>query len=483
MSSAKNKRWWRAISVRIGAWYFLVLALVLVLGAVGARWSMVRAIGEEQQVLVRAEITRQQERLSGATRQELAGKIGAEVSALTSLSFVRIVDNDNRTLAFGGGVKESDFQPNDLRPGTRHRLLTRKTQVSALKPGHPWSMTQERIDSTMWLQVGIDDRPRLALVRRVEEGVATLLAVAAVLGLIGGVWLTRRALAPIRVLTNTSRELVASGELSARMPIAGAGDELDELSEVFNQVLSKNQRLVLGMRAALDNVAHDLRTPLTRLRSGAELALHQDGDAPAQREALADCVEETDRVLVMLQTLMDISEAETGVMRLEHRDVDLRGLCSDAVDMYEHVAEEQGIGLALQEGEPVVAHVDPTRIMQAVTNLVDNAIKYSDTGGQVKIAVWRDNDVGVIEVVDDGGGIEEADLPRIWERLYRADASRTRQGLGLGLSFVKAVVEAHHGTVAVDSQVDRGSTFTLRLPLRFAAGDGTRAQVPRETAV
>jgi signal transduction histidine kinase len=248
------------------------------------------------------------------------------------------------------------------------------------------------------------------------------------------------------------------------VPVGPHNDAIDELTRLFNQMLEKIERLVTGMRSALDNVSHDLRTPLTRLRGEAELALAGAPDAERYREALADAVEETDRVLVMLNTLMDISEAESGAMPLNREPVQLAEIVERALELYRDVAEAKGVALSMTVQSDAVVNGDRVRLQQVAANLIDNAIKYTPAGGEVQVEVASDASNGLLRVRDTGMGIPAVELPHIWDRLFRGDRSRTERGLGLGLSLVKAVVEAHGGTVGVKSEPGSESEFTVAIP-------------------
>ncbi|HEY2342517.1 MAG TPA: HAMP domain-containing sensor histidine kinase, partial [Chthoniobacteraceae bacterium] len=210
---------------------------------------------------------------------------------------------------------------------------------------------------------------------------------------------------------------------------------------------------------------HDLRTPLTRLHGSAERALAKP-PGPADREAVSDALEEAEKVLLLLNTLMDISEAETGLMRLEKTDVPLAALAAEAAALYELVAEDRKITVSIDVPAEIRAFGDRQRLRQALVNLLDNALKYTPAGGAVSIFAESHPGATVLAVRDTGPGIPREESSRIWERLYRGDKSRSARGLGLGLSLVKAIAEAHGGRAEVENAPSGGAVFRVFLPAR-----------------
>jgi signal transduction histidine kinase len=233
----------------------------------------------------------------------------------------------------------------------------------------------------------------------------------------------------------------------------------------FNRMLDRIQALVNEINEMGDNIAHDLKSPLTRTRGNAEVPL-TTGKTLAEYEALAaGTVEECDRLLEMINTMLMISRAEAGVERPVREPIDLAALLKEACELFGSAAEDKGLTLACSVPGRCDLEGDTRMIQRMIANLIDNAIKYTDPGGKIEISLAEGADGNrFIRVKDSGIGIKAGELPRIFERFYRADRSRSTAGTGLGLSLAKAIARSHGGEVAVDSRPGEGSTFTVTLP-------------------
>lgn len=353
-----------------------------------------------------------------------------------------------------------DFNEEELNAGTGNRewVYVREGGEDA------YEITSLTLEDGSILQIGQTVAEREDLLKRIRDHYLFAIIPIILIAYVGGLFIADRALNPIKQLINTLNSIVSKAKLDVRVPVRGEDKLNDELISLFNTMLDRIEALMNGMRSVLDNVAHDLRTPMTRLRGTAEMALQSSGNGEALREALSDCIEESERILIMLNTLMDVSEAETGAMKLNLEEMNVAPLIDDVVDLYGYVAEEKGVSVHAGFPEELYLTADRSRIRQVLANLLDNAIKYTPAGGRIDIEASRGEKEVEITVKDTGVGISEDELDNIWDRLYRGDKSRSQRGLGLGLSLVKAIVGAHRGRVEVSSKPGSGSVFSVHLP-------------------
>ncbi len=301
--------------------------------------------------------------------------------------------------------------------------------------------------------------------REMENLLATALpwsmALVIILGLVGGVLVSRNVLARLDAINRTSRQIVA-GDLSKRVPVTKKGDEFDDLSNHLNRMLDRIERLMRGMREVSDNVAHDLRSPLNRLRSRLELAARHVTDADVRQDIDA-AVEETDRLIATFNALLLIAEAEAGSVRESMEDFDLREAIEGVSELYEPLAEEKGVRLVVRKDRrPAIVAGNRNLISQALANLVDNAIKYSPPGSQIVVAQEHGDMGASLVVADNGPGIPDEELPRVTERFVRLESSRHSPGTGLGLSLVSAVARLHDAELILSD-----NSPGLRAELKF----------------
>ncbi len=460
MSSARREKLPGALSLRLGLWYAALFgggALALI----ATTYALLSfSLQQRDRDVVRATLARyasayERGGLGLLERVIEAERAGGRYEPL----FVRVLGGGAQAVYFSMPDGWTDFDVARLRPHDDGWA-----QLSSGSGGTELEVLSAPLPDGALFQVGKSTEPRAELLARVRR---SLLVAFVLIGLIaagGGYVLTRSALQPLRDLGRTVRDILETGRLGARVPVRDTADPLDELGAQVNALLDRIEGLIAAMRGSLDNVAHDLRTPMMRLRAAAEAGLRTGPDARDPREALADCLEEAERVAAMLDTLMDISEAEVGAMRLSRERLELAEVVRDAVTLYSDVAEDKHIAVQSRCAPGVCVSADRNRMRQVVANLLDNAIKYTPPGGRVEVQTALDGAEAVLTVTDTGAGIPSGELPRIWERLYRGDASRSERGLGLGLSLVKAIVEAHGGRVEATSAPGQGSTFVVRLP-------------------
>jgi len=313
----------------------------------------------------------------------------------------------------------------------------------------------------MMLQLGQSMENHTRIIEIFRKVFIFTMAVLFVLAVVVGWFMARRALVGVETVTQTARR-ISDGSLEKRVPVKKGMDEIDQLAITFNQMLDRIQKLVAGIKEMSDNIAHDLKSPITRIRGIAEITLTADSSATDYERMAASTIEECDRLLEMINTMLIISKTEAGVSQLDCRKIDIAALVQDACKLFQSSAEDNGLTLVCNTVEKISVDGDVRLIQRMLANLLDNAIKYTPANGSIQVDIrTADNQSGQISVKDTGIGISEKDLPHIFERFYRCDPSRSQAGTGLGLSFARAVARAHNGDITVTSTPDKGTTFTV----------------------
>lgn len=327
------------------------------------------------------------------------------------------------------------------------------------------------------LLVGHDVRERLLIASRIRESLIWGISALVGLSLLGGMLLSRRILHQVDVINVASQEIMA-GDLSRRIPVSGRDDEFDKLASNLNAMLDRIERLLVGMKEVSDNIAHDLRSPLARLRSRLEVTLMERPDTEGYREVLRQTIAEADSLLQTFNALLSIAQAEAGTSRRHFETLELGELLGDVAELYEPLAEDRAQTLQVEAGEEVRIRGDRDLLVQAVANLVDNAIKFAPRQGRVELSLGATAKEASISVADDGPGIPSESRQKVLERFYRLEASRSTPGSGLGLSLAAAVADLHDGRLEL-SDNGPGLKVSLKLPLLSRSGT---AEAPARAA-
>jgi heavy metal sensor kinase len=313
------------------------------------------------------------------------------------------------------------------------------------------------------LQIGRSLRDDEELLEDFRKVFGTVIGVVLTIATLGGWLMVRRALSGVEGVTQTAMA-ISRGMMEKRVSLTGRGDEIDRLSDTFNHMLERIQCLITEMKEVTDNIAHDLKSPVTRIRGLAEVTLTSGRSLNEYQSMAASTVEECDRLLGMINTMLEISEVEAGVASLTISDVDISALVEEACDLFEPLADEKDLSIEIKVPPQCLLYGDKSKLQRALANLLDNAIKYTSSGGNITVFVKKDEKWVIISVHDTGIGILPKDIPHVFDRFFRADESRSEPGAGLGLSLVRAIVHAHGGDIKVSSDPGVGSTFTVVLP-------------------
>lgn len=331
---------------------------------------------------------------------------------------------------FGGGIVEFDYEP---RPGEIHRARGRVVKLTG----------------GFYLLVARDVFERYETEKQFAASLPWSVLLTVLLGLAGGALISHQLLARLDAINRTSREIM-SGDLSRRVPVGRSGDEFDALAQNLNRMLDRTERLMRGMREVTDSVAHDLRTPLNRLRNRLESVSRGLEAESTEALAIEAAIAETDRLIATFNALLLIAEAEAGVAREAMAPFDLRSVVEGVAELYGPLAEENSVLLDIAPAGAAYIFGNRSLISQALANLLDNAIKYTPSGGRIRISVEETPHGTALSVADTGPGIAAEDRARVLERFVRLEASRHSPGTGLGLSLVAAVARLHEAKLSLE---------------------------------
>lgn len=453
----------RTLHFRLLLWNTLVVLLLGILALIGAREGARWALLHEFDAILSEDIQEIKLALKQFSRDlsPLYGELVRKAEGHAHRGwFVQLLDADRQVVWSSPGAPSTPIP------------ATSPTQTITLG-GVPYRVlqspgTQPHLKAQM-IRVGASEASLQEDIYLLTRMMVLAILFSVVLAPLGGYWLATRATRPLAQIIRTTARLRPS-ELHERLPLRGTGDELDQLSRTINGMLDRIGRYLDQKRDFIANAAHELRSPLTAIRASVEVALNRSNSEEDQT-LLADVVEECTSLAALINKLLLLAEGDAGRLSIGAHPVQLDRIVDRTLAMFEGVAEAEGITLQRFPLPQVEVAGEAFYFRQVVQNLLDNAIKFTAPGGtvSVRLDVVREKGEAVLEVRDSGRGIEAADLPRVFERFYRADRSRQRsqepRGNGLGLSICQAIVEALRGRIDVESQPGKGSAFRVYLPL------------------
>jgi signal transduction histidine kinase len=470
MYSKKENSLFRTVTFRTTVWYIVVLSALLfttfTLLFLAISSKLIQRVDEE---LIENAIDIEKQYRTGniySLRSYLMQEAQEEGSENV---FFLFVDSNLDTLMSSdlGPWKGFDFKYEDLEKimigetkFKTHRIPETKRKVRTI---------MKKTDDGNILYIGFSLRNDEELIESYRNIFIVAIAVILMSGSILGWRITRKAMSGVVRVTKAA-DAIGKGNFSLRVPLGNEGSEIQNMVTAFNGMVEKIEMLMKELKDVTNNIAHDLRSPLTRIRGIVETTISGDQEIHEYKEMGGIVVEECDRLIALITTMLEIAEMDGEIIKYSHTSIDLIRIVADAHELFTPVAEDKGISIAADiQSNPVFIYGDAKRIQRVIANLLDNAIKYTQRGGRVVIKVDRSAEYAMFSISDSGMGIMEDDIPHIFDRFYRGDRSRTTSGSGLGLSLVQAIVKSHHGKVDVKSVPGEGSTFTIHIPLSTAA--------------
>ena len=459
----------RSIGFRLAAWYSLVFACGIAGFGVAAwfamRASLYHAIDEGLEERVRGVQAFMERQIAALPMPELSDEFHEHPALGPGADLFQVCDEAGQSLYRSAPLEASKV------PIALPRSLDWSRFETSPVEGRMLRFYSQRIlvsgkSYTVQVATPIDEPlEALGFFRLMLILAAPLLLVAASAG---GYWISRRALAPVDEISRTAQR-ISIENLADRLQVPQSGDELQRLSQTLNEMLSRLDASVRRMRQFTADASHELRAPVSLIRTTAEVAtLNESRPAREYLKALKEILEESERTSQVVDSLMLLARTDSRKEGLERAPLDAKAVMRSAAGQGERLAENRGVGFGVDlPQDPVLIHGDGEALRRALLILMDNAAKYTPRGGSVRVCLACADGWALASVSDTGIGIDHQDMPRVFDRFWRADKARSREesGAGLGLSIAKWIIEAHGGSISVQSELGKGSVFSIRLPL------------------
>lgn len=449
----------QSVAIKIAAIFFFSFSLFLSSALVVSYYRMSSSLAEANQQVILSKWREMDAILSSGGPKEVSAYLNEESHRLENASFMVRVLMGRSPIFQKVSIQQKMF---DFENGFERESLLKDgwTEFPAVNDEDRFEIFSSNASNGMRLQVGQSSEGRFEVLESLSDVFVWIGAIFSLMSGAFGIWYARKVLAPVRSLTKTVKG-ISSGRFELRSSLRSTDLEFKELSMLFDSMVDRIQQLIGAMKSSVENIAHDLRTPLARISILAERAILNGSEAD-RLNALQECSEYSHEISEFITQVLEMSEVEAGTIVLHKKVSSLRNLVHAVVDAYEFVALEKEINLQI-EGTDVSLNVDEKRFKQAIGNLIDNAIKFSPSKSEIRIEIGRRGNQTTVSVIDQGSGISDDNLPHIFERLFRGDRSRSTKGAGIGLAVVQSVAKAHGGSVEVKTEMGKGSAFTLVL--------------------
>lgn len=462
MAKVKN-----SLALRLTAWYTVILFLFSLAIFTVFYFGIYAAIMQAMD----AELTEEVEELRELLTKRGIDKVKAEIREEDreedpTQSFIRLMANDGNIIVSTdmSSWGRAAIPPTELKKVQHQPHILLFETITIPGTGYKARVLTASAGSKFILQFGRSIERMQRYLEKFRHQFMLLSFVCLIIsGLIGWI-MAKAALKGLEKVTQTA-ELISKGNFNQRVTVKRQYHEITRLADTFNVMLDRIQELVQGMREITDNIAHDLRSPLTRIRGIAEMSLISTKEKLTPQQAAASTIEECDNLIEIINTMLDITEIESGVAPVENQPININDLLSNIRELFLPLTEKNKIQFDLDIENAIQISGDRRKIQRLMYNLIDNAVKYTPFGGSICLSARLSGDRLLIEVSDSGHGISAADLPRIFDRFYRADRSRSQTGTGLGLSLSQAIVHAMGGSIEVTSELNHGSRFSILIPL------------------